>query len=133
MAQEARQTASEWLPAELLPAEPAELRDIADEPVDFTARPGDFAAPVEVGNGVQPQRPDPEWVPSVSPSPGLDLNLATYDQLCRLGLSFHQAAGLIGRREQRGGFSTPNDLDELDGFYGLSREQIETLKQAAGA
>jgi hypothetical protein len=62
--------------------------------------------------------------------PSLDLNQARFDQLCGLGLAPHQAAGVIGRREQRGGFDSVHDLDELDGKYGLAREKIEALKSA---
>jgi DNA uptake protein ComE-like DNA-binding protein len=62
--------------------------------------------------------------------PSIDLNQARFDQLCSLGLAPHQAAGLIGRREQRGGFESVHELDELDGKYGLAREKIEVLKSS---
>jgi hypothetical protein len=68
--------------------------------------------------------------PAPRPEPSLDLNQARFDQLCSLGLAPHQAAGLIGRREQRGGFESVHDLDELDGKYGLALEKIEALKRA---
>ena len=59
-----------------------------------------------------------------------DINEATFDRLCKLGLSVSQAARLIGQRDQQGGFSS---LDELDDLRGLPREMIEMLKDAASA
>src|SRR5437879_1454075 len=80
-----------------------------------------------------------EWMPPVAPARErgprllLDLSGASLDQLCRAGLSVHQASGLIGRREQQGGYFSLEDLEELDGVYGIRRDQIDALKQAAGA
>jgi DNA uptake protein ComE-like DNA-binding protein len=83
---------------------------------------------------------EPEPEPEVSPPPQLqhqrpqgaafDINEATFDGLCKLGLSVSQAARLIGQRDQLGGFSS---LDELDHLRGLPREMIEMLKDAASA
>ena len=79
----------------------------------------------------QPEPPQPAPEPQrPAPSADLDLNRATFEQLCDFGLSVNQAARLIGQREQRGGFSS---IDELDQLYGLPPEKIEALKQAAGA
>jgi DNA uptake protein ComE-like DNA-binding protein len=84
----------------------------------------------------------PRWEPEpeVAPPPQLqhqrsqgaafDINEATFDRLCRMGLSVSQAARLIGQRDQRGGFSS---LDELDHLRGLPRDMIEMLKDAASA
>jgi DNA uptake protein ComE-like DNA-binding protein len=78
--------------------------------------------------------PEPEPEPQASApqpkAPALDLNQASFDQLCKLGLSVKEAARVIGHREQRGGFSSPADLDQLSG---LPPETIAKLKQAAGA
>jgi DNA uptake protein ComE-like DNA-binding protein len=54
------------------------------------------------------------------------LNDASFEQLRSLDLSVSQAARLIAQRDQRGGFSSP---DELAGLYGLPREVIATLRQ----
>ncbi len=152
MPREARQTANEWLPAELLPAEPASLREgdvdagwlpvAAPEPARHEEPARLEEAPVAAPEPLESEGRPPELSPPEQSSrleqpswPGLvlDLNRATFDQLCRVGLSFHQAAGLIGRREQQGGYFTLDDLEELDGVYGLHRDQIEALKQAARA
>jgi DNA uptake protein ComE-like DNA-binding protein len=53
------------------------------------------------------------------------LNDASFEQLRALGLSVSQAARLIAQRDQRGGFSAP---DELDGLYGMPGDLIATLK-----
>ncbi len=75
--------------------------------------------------------PEPEASePEPKHAPAIDLNSASFDQLCRIGLSVKQAARVIGYREQRGGFDSPDDLDQLSG---LPPETIETLKRSAGA
>jgi DNA uptake protein ComE-like DNA-binding protein len=82
--------------------------------------------------GAPPRLVEPTISPSAPrrPETRIDLNQARFDQLCGLGLAPHQAAGLIGRREQRGGFESVQDLEELDGKYGLVPEKIEVLKRA---
>jgi DNA uptake protein ComE-like DNA-binding protein len=54
------------------------------------------------------------------------LNEATFEQLRSLDLSVSQAARLIAQRDQRGGFTS---LDELDGLYGMPREVIVKLRE----
>jgi DNA uptake protein ComE-like DNA-binding protein len=54
------------------------------------------------------------------------LNRISFEQLRDLGLSVTQAAGLLARRDTRGGFASLDDLDDLAGF---SRELIERLKR----
>lgn len=54
------------------------------------------------------------------------LNDATFEDLRSLGLSVSQSARLIAQRDQRGGFSSP---DELDGLYGMPRDTITELMQ----
>ncbi len=74
----------------------------------------------------------PEPRPEPPPQPKnwlLDLNEVSFDRLCRLSVPAEQAAYLIDARERRGGFSSPNDLDELEG---LPPETVEALKHAAG-
>jgi hypothetical protein len=81
---------------------------------------------------VQPPPPPPPKLdkpPAPRPQkPRLDLNQIRFDQLRGLGLAPHQAAGVIGRREQRGGFRSVDELDELSGKYGLAQKSIEALK-----
>jgi DNA uptake protein ComE-like DNA-binding protein len=101
-----------------------EWAPVADEHPDEAPNEAPAAAP---------PRPSEPRLSSSAPRrarPSLDLNGARFDQLCSLGLEPHQAAGLIGRREQRGGFESVHDLDELDGKYGLARAKIEALKNA---
>jgi DNA uptake protein ComE-like DNA-binding protein len=64
--------------------------------------------------------------PKTAAEKPIALNEATFEQLRSLDLSVSQAARLIAQRDQRGGFSSP---DELDGLYGLPREVIATLRQ----
>jgi hypothetical protein len=78
--------------------------------------------PVEPDKGLTVGSSEPQ------PEPPLDLNSASFEQLCRAGLTVSQAARLIGQREQRGGFSS---LDQLDELRGLPPDAIETLKRAA--
>ena len=56
----------------------------------------------------------------------INLNDASFEQLRSLDLSVSQAARLIAQRDQRGGFSSPN---ELNGLYGLPLEVIATLRE----
>ena len=57
-----------------------------------------------------------------------DINEASFEELCRLGLSVSQAARLIGQRDQRGGFRSPEDFDRI---WGLPPDIIEVLRDAA--
>lgn len=75
--------------------------------------------------------PEPRPEPPAAPTTRvLDLNEVSFDRLCRLSVPAEQAAYLIDAREQRGGFSSPNELDELEG---LPPETVAALKHAAGA
>ena len=156
LGREANHKASEWLPAELFEAEAAkpaarrfEWKQVPEPgesgapdngSPEARARParGDRRAalkPFDNGKRRNGSRPPAEPAgssfsdPAPSPSrPRLDLNQVRFDQLRRLGLAPHQAAGVIGRREQCGGFSSLDELDELNGKYGLAQTSIEELK-----
>jgi DNA uptake protein ComE-like DNA-binding protein len=71
-------------------------------------------------------RPQAEQAPAAEPS--FDINQASFDEFCQMGLSISEAARLIGQRDQQGGFSSPDDLDRL---RGLSSDTIKLLKDAA--
>jgi DNA uptake protein ComE-like DNA-binding protein len=88
------------------------------------------AAPAPAPTAPVPALP-PE-APSASPDvsgtgEGLDLNRATFDDLRGLGLSVTQSKRLIANREQRGGFGSVDEIEQLPGF---SREQLEHLKRS---
>jgi hypothetical protein len=120
------------------PIEPDALERVRAEPPEPTVEE-DVGLEGQLEPSIESRLPAPSWAPTAPTAPApvpagtVDLNQASFDQLRRLGLSFHQASGLIGRREQQGGYFSLEDLEELEGVYGLRREQIEALKQAAGA
>lgn len=74
------------------------------------------------GNGAAPQGPKRNGEKPIA------LNEASFEQLRELGLSVNQAARLIAQRDQRGGFSS---TDELDGLYGMPREIVDTLRRCS--
>jgi DNA uptake protein ComE-like DNA-binding protein len=57
-------------------------------------------------------------VPPEPPAEGerLDLNAITFEALRALGLTVSQAARFIAQRDERGGFDSIADIDELYGF-----------------
>jgi DNA uptake protein ComE-like DNA-binding protein len=152
-----RQRSSEWLPEGFEPAEAVSSLDPTDRPRDRAPTAHEFQRAVEAIGGVatigQPQVENEQWTPVALPDKALgpgdeerdarerveqvpgpksisELNRASFEQLCRLGLSVHQTARLIGQREQRGGFSS---FDDLDGLRGLSADTVEVLKHVASA
>jgi DNA uptake protein ComE-like DNA-binding protein len=117
--------------------EPQPLPEPKPEPeLEPQAEPDQGLEPVPEPEAEPELAPEPE--PEVSPPPQLqhqrpqeaafDINEASFDRLCKLGLSVSQAARLIGQRDQRGGFSS---IDELDHLRGLPPDMIEMLKHAA--
>jgi DNA uptake protein ComE-like DNA-binding protein len=55
----------------------------------------------------------------------LDLNDAGVDELRELGLSVTQASRLIAQREDRGRFSSTDELDVLPGFPKLQLTELK--------
>jgi DNA uptake protein ComE-like DNA-binding protein len=58
----------------------------------------------------------------------LNINDVTFEALRAMGLSVNQAARFIGQRDQRGGFSS---LDEIDTVIGLPTDLKARLKEKA--
>ena len=56
----------------------------------------------------------------------IDLNRASFEDLRALGISVSQAGRVVSRREAYGGFAS---VDELDGIFGFSAEQLEEFKR----
>jgi DNA uptake protein ComE-like DNA-binding protein len=152
-----RQRSSKWLPEGFEPAEAVSPRDPTDRPGDRAEPAHEFQRAVEAIGGVAtiglPQVENEQWIAVAFPDKALgpgdeerdakerieqvpgpksisELNRASFEQLCRLGLSVNQTARLIGQREQRGGFSS---FDDLDGLRGLSADTVEVLKHVASA
>jgi DNA uptake protein ComE-like DNA-binding protein len=63
--------------------------------------------------------------PAQGAGDSLDLNAASFEQLRALGLTVTQAARVIGQREQRGGFTSVEDVDAV---LGLPRDLKQALK-----
>jgi DNA uptake protein ComE-like DNA-binding protein len=55
---------------------------------------------------------------------GLDLNLASFEELRELGLSVTQSARVIAYRDTRGGFDSMEELDEIPGLPKDSRNAL---------
>jgi DNA uptake protein ComE-like DNA-binding protein len=79
----------------------------------------------EAGTAPPPPPPEPVLTPESPGDQPLDLNSASFDDFRQLGLSVTQSARLVARREARGRFTSPDDLDEL---WGFPRHVIEELK-----
>jgi DNA uptake protein ComE-like DNA-binding protein len=102
----------------------AEREKEAERVRDAAAREADAAK--EAREKLKAQQATPQR-PKREPPPGkVDLNDADFETFRSLGLSVTQSARVIAQREQRRGF---NSLDELDEVWGMPRELLEMLKQ----
>lgn len=68
---------------------------------------------------------DPAPASPADPGKRIDVNAADFDQLRTLNLSVSQAKRIIATRDEKGGFST---LDELASIRGLSAATIAELR-----
>ena len=74
-----------------------------------------------------PPGPAPESPGPFATGEGLDLNRAAFEDLRGLGLSVTQSKRVLAYRDERGGFRSVDELDQLPGF---SRSQLEHLRRA---
>jgi hypothetical protein len=107
-------------PAPVRPPAPAR----GPAPVRPPERSGTAAAPARAPAPVRPLGPSGG---ATAPADGrLDLNALGFDELRELRLSITQTKRLLAQREQRGGFRS---LDELDDVPGFPRYLIADLKR----
>jgi hypothetical protein len=75
-----------------------------------------------------PPDPPPAAVPPVeapaTPSGPIDLNTATFEMLRSLGCSVTQTARILSARKLRGGFDSPQELEEVPGIPAEFRAEL---------